>query len=275
MEGFMWVTMLLALTAQAAEPRMSAREVVEWMEAHTKHKFVYSADLGLQHTQVRCKKEDLDPAKAYEAGLALLKTVRLIAVRKEKAGVVEISPAPLGGKAEVPVYTSVQQLPDADEFCSLVLRPRFMDARSAQAVLINMAGFPQNVLSVEDPPGLILSDYASNLRRLAALLAEIDRPKQPINPRIAARLDVDWLVRKYLDRRFDPLPADQASNVPALLEALGADSVAGREGAARDLEAMGPNVSPLLASALDAKDVEVRARVQALLYKWAEAWARK
>jgi hypothetical protein len=63
--------------------------------------------------------------------------------------------------------------------------------------------------------------------------------------------------------------------VPALLEALGADSVAGREGPARDLEAMGPNVSALLASALDAKDVEVRARVQALLYKWAEASARK
>ncbi|HEX7897407.1 MAG TPA: hypothetical protein VF950_06585 [Planctomycetota bacterium] len=266
----MFLAMLVAL-----QNEMSAQDVVEWMEANSKHRFVYAAETALQHKKIRVRKEALDPAKAYEAGLALLKTVHLIAIRKEKAGVVEILPAPIGGKYEVPVHASVDQLPAADEFCTLVLRPRFVGPREVQAMLINTVGFPQNCLAMQDPPSVVITDYASNLRRLAALMAEFDRPREPLNPQIAARMDVDWLVRKYLDRRFDPLPADAAARVPALLEALAADSVAGREAAARELKAMGPNVSPHLAASLASKDVEVKARASAILYAWAEEWARR
>lgn len=267
----MWIASLL----MALQSEVSAKDVVEWMETHTKHRFVYPASNDLSKPKIRCRLQDLDPAKAYEAGLGLLKTLDLIAIRKEKAGVVELSYGPVGAKKEIPVYTAVEQLPAADEFCSLVLRPRFIDPRSAQAVLINIVGFPQNVLCVQDPPSLVLSDYASNLRRLAGLLAEVDRPRQPLSPEIAARMNAEWLVRKFLDRRFDPLPAEAAARVPALLQALGADSLAGRAGATKDLEAMGPNASPHMAPALDAKDPEVKARALALLYKWAEEWARR
>lgn len=262
----MGLALFLALQAQ-----MSAQEVVEWIEANSKHRFVYAAASGLANMKIRARKEDLDPSKAYEAGLALLKTVNLIAVRKEKAGVVEILHAAIGGKHEVPVLTSVEQIPAADEFCTLVIRVRFVSPRDVQAMLINLIGFPQNVLAMEDPPRVVLTDYASNLRRLATLAADFDRPR----PEIAARIDADWLVKKFLDLRFEPLPADVAARVPKLLEALAGDSVQARQAGAKELAEIGPNAAPLVAPALESKDVELRGRVQELLAGWAEAWARR
>jgi hypothetical protein len=93
--------------------------------------------------KIRCRKEDLDPARAYEAGLALLKTVQLVPIRKRDAGVVDLLHAAVAGKFEVPVYQDVDRLPAADEFCTLVLKPKFIGARDAQAAFINMVGFPR------------------------------------------------------------------------------------------------------------------------------------
>jgi hypothetical protein len=108
--------------------------------AERPHRFIYPASSGLSKPKIRCRLQALDPAKAYEAGLSLLKTVDLIAIREEKAGVVELSYGPVGAKKEIPVYTAVERLPAADEFRGLVPRPRFIDPRSAQAVLTPRAG---------------------------------------------------------------------------------------------------------------------------------------
>lgn len=265
----MWLALVLSLQAE-----MSARDVVEWMEAHTKHRFIHPATMDLSKMKIRCRKEDLDPARAYEAGLALLKTVQLVPIRKRDAGVVDLLHAAVAAKYEVPVYHDVERLPAADEFCTLVLKTKFIGARDAQAAFINMVGFPQNVLSVEAAGTLMVTDYAPNLRRLAGLLADMDKPGPELTLRLLAT-DVDWVVRKFLDTRFGALAAEEVARIPALLEGLGSDGPGARETAARAIEAMGPNAGPHLAPGLTSGDVEIRSRTKAILYAWAKDWAAR
>src|SRR5436190_880670 len=68
----------------------------------------------------------------------------------------------------------IDNLPRANEFCTLVLHPRHVSPRTVQAVLINLVSFPQNCLSVEDSGTLVLSDYASVLRKCAEIVKEVD-----------------------------------------------------------------------------------------------------
>lgn len=265
----MGILLLLCLQAE-----MSARDVVEWVESHTKHRFIHNAALDLSKVKIRCRKEELDPAKAYEAGLALLKSVGLVPVRKTDARVVEILHSVVVAKSDVPAYDRVEGLPSADEFCTLVMKPKFIGAREARAALINVVGLPQNVMSVEGSGCLLVTYYAPNLRRLARLLADIDKPGPEQILRLAA-MDMDWCVKKFLDTRFSPLPPKDVERIPGLLKALGAEDAAERETAERELRALGPNVSPHLATALASDDLETRVRVKAILFAWAKEWVAR
>jgi hypothetical protein len=153
---------------------LTAPEVVAWMEKETKKKFTYTADLGLRNKRLQGVLDAHDPERAYEVGLSLLRSIDIAAVPVEDGqGTMRLLPAPIAGK-QAKVYTEVDQLPKADEFCTLSLSLQFVSPRDVQATLINKIGFPQNVLAVESPPTILLSDYASSLRVLAGIVRQLD-----------------------------------------------------------------------------------------------------
>ena len=152
-----------------------ATDLVDWMTKKTGRKFIYSEGVGLNHRRFRFQEDLFELGDAYALGVALLRTADLAVTPSDGVpGTSEIVPAPIAGKKALKVCKSVDELPKADEFCTLVLQPRHVSPRSAQALLINIVSFPQNCLSVEDSGTLILSDYPSVLRKCAEIVRSID-----------------------------------------------------------------------------------------------------
>ena len=154
---------------------MPASALVEWMEKKTGRKFIFTGDLGLRNVRIRVHEELLDTSDPYVVGVDLLRLAHIgVAPSDSFAGATEIFAAPVGGKKALKVYKSVEELPKANEFCTLVLHPRRVSPRAVQALLINIVSFPQNCLSAEDSGTLVLSDYASVLRKCAEITNDLD-----------------------------------------------------------------------------------------------------
>jgi len=154
---------------------VSALTVINWMEKKTGRKFIYSEELGLRNAKVQAPEKLIETGDPYVVGVDLLRLANLAVTPGDSApDVVEIFPAPLGGKKGVKVFRSVEDLPKANEFCTLVLHPRHVSPRSVQAVLINLVSFPQNCLCIEESGTVVVSDYASVLRKCSGIMNELD-----------------------------------------------------------------------------------------------------
>lgn len=161
------------------EPRefsdLPVSKLLEMMEKRIGRKFLFTPDMGLHNTRVRVPEELLDAADLYPLLVDLLRQVNIGAVPSQNLpGTVELFPAPLGSKRGGKVCKSVDELPKVNEFCTLLLHPLHVSPRDAQAVLINAVSFPQNCLCVENAGTLIVSDYASVLRKCAEIVAVLD-----------------------------------------------------------------------------------------------------
>lgn len=185
--GILTVSLALPASGQEGEYRdLKASEVVEWMTREAKKSLVYGEELGLRNKRLQVPADALDPKRAYEVGVRLLKSADLAVVPGDRAsGVIEIVPAPIASKKALAVHTSPDTLPQADEFCALSIRTKHASPRDLQAALINLVSYPQNCLSVESSGLLVLSDYASNLRKLWALVEQMDVPRASSAHRIA------------------------------------------------------------------------------------------
>jgi hypothetical protein len=154
---------------------MTAEDVVQWAAKKSGRKFLYTEDLGLRNKRIKIPDDLLDQGDPYAVAVGLLKTTDVAVAPSESVpGAFELCPAPTAHKRSLKVQRSVDDLPRIDEFCTLVLHPRHVSPRTVQAALINLVTFPQNVLAEESSGTVIISDYASNLRRLAAIVREID-----------------------------------------------------------------------------------------------------
>lgn len=154
---------------------VSAATLVEWMERKTGRKFVYTEELGLRNVRIRPQEELIETGDPYSVGVDLLRLANFgVAPSDSAPGVLEVFAAPIGGKKGLKVYKSVDELPKANEFCTLVLHPRHASPRSVQALLINLVTFPQNCLCMEDSGTLLIADYTSVLRKCAGVLNELD-----------------------------------------------------------------------------------------------------
>ncbi|HEV3027044.1 MAG TPA: hypothetical protein VG457_05685 [Planctomycetota bacterium] len=154
---------------------ISAATIVEWMEKKTGRKFLYTEELGLRNAKVRIHEELIETGDPYLVGTDLLRVANLgVAPRDSAPGVFEIFAAPIGSKKSIKVYTSVGELPRANEFCTLVLHPRYASPRSVQAALINAVSYPQNCICIDDSGTLLVSDYTSVLRKCAEILNVLD-----------------------------------------------------------------------------------------------------
>ena len=152
-----------------------ASTVVEWMERKTGRKFLYTEELGLRNIKIRVHEGLIESGDPYSVGIDFLKLVNLgVASRDGSPGVSEVFPAPIGSKKDLKIYTSVGELPRANEFCSLVLHPRYVSPRSVQVALINAVSYPQNCICIDDSGAVLVSDYASVLRKCAEILKVLD-----------------------------------------------------------------------------------------------------
>lgn len=179
-----WVLGLLLAPPQEQKETVSelrASEIVEWMSRHSDRKFAWSEGaLKLKEKIVSFTPGLLDAGHAYEAGLSLLKSVDVAAIpAQDGSGAVRLFPAFSGGKETLQVHTSADQLPKADEMCSLQLKLTYTSPREVQATLINLASFPQGILSTESAGTILMTDYASKLRKMAELIRGIDVPRNP------------------------------------------------------------------------------------------------
>jgi hypothetical protein len=154
---------------------ISAATLVEWMEKKTGRKFLYTEELGLRNVKIRIHEELIETGDPYSVGTDLLRLANLgVAPGDSAPGVFEIFAASLGSKKSLKVYTSVGELPRANEVCTLVLHPRTASPRSVQAALINAVSYPQNCLCIEDSGALLVTDYTSVLRKCAEIVNVLD-----------------------------------------------------------------------------------------------------
>jgi hypothetical protein len=154
---------------------ISAATIVEWMEKKTGRTFLYSEELGLRNVKIRIHEALIETGDPYLVGTDLLRLANLgVAPGDGAPGVFEIFPSPIGSKKALKVYTSVGELPKANEFCTLILHTRYASPRSVQSALINAASYPQNCICIEDSGALLVTDYTSVLRKCAEIVNALD-----------------------------------------------------------------------------------------------------
>lgn len=155
---------------------MKVEEIVDWVSKKSGLGFVYDAgiDAAARSREIEVAPGMLDPARAYETGLLLLRSAQIAAVPVRDGKRVRLVHGAIASKGPLEVFSSVEALPKADEFCTLVLSLRHLSPRELQATLINTCSFPQNCLSIEASGCLVLSDYASNLRKMAEIARQAD-----------------------------------------------------------------------------------------------------
>ena len=266
------LALVTLLQGATAEPEVPCSEVVTWMEKHAAKKFIYSETVGINHKRIRCKLEDLDTKSAYAVGLALLRTVHLVVIHKENAKVTEIVSSHQAAKRELPVFRSVEELPAADEWCTLILRVKFANPRNLQVILFQLSSSPMCVFSNVAPPTLVMTDYSSNLRKLAKIIQAMDYPHKPLPREVNAKMGDDWLIRKFLDTKAKPLNKEERDLATSLIEKLSSDSISEREAAFKGLRDLGPVLRSLLPPLMKSDDAEVRLQARKLLFDWAKEW---
>ena len=113
---------LAAAAAQAADPvELTGKDLVQWINAHSRRRLSASADLGLEHKRLTVPRTALDETRAYEAGTRLLRTLDFAVVQADASGLQEVVHGPIASKRPLAVHVDVASLPPSDEFCSLVL----------------------------------------------------------------------------------------------------------------------------------------------------------
>lgn len=174
---------LLAVLLVPAQDSMTVGDVVAWTTKHAKRRFVADEGSIQLARKLMAAEVDLDAAKAYESGLALLRTAGIAAVPLED-GAVRLVMAQAASREQLKVYNASGDLPKADEFCTLVVTLKHLETREAHMALINLFT-PQSIVPVDASRSLVISDFASNLRRAVELLKSIDLPRAPTTWRIA------------------------------------------------------------------------------------------
>jgi hypothetical protein len=165
---------------------LEAEEVIAWISKHARVRLTFSESVIPKGKKVVISTEALDPAHALENGLKMLKSIDLAAVADgDVPGQYELVHAAIASKKVAKIYLSVADLPKVEEFCSLSLRLKNASPRGAQSMLINLASYPQNCLAEESTGAVLLSDYTSNLRRMAEVVRQLEAATPPTAFRVS------------------------------------------------------------------------------------------
>lgn len=171
------MALLLAapLAALSEENMVSFDELIVKMSEGGKRSFLYQEGTAARFAESRVHggTAALYGAAPYEVGLEILKTSGLAAVPLP-SGAIRIVRADAASKEALRVISSVDELPAAEEFCSLAIVLRHARARDMLAPVQALISDPRNVACAESTNSMIVSDYASNLRKMAELIRRMD-----------------------------------------------------------------------------------------------------
>jgi len=196
----------------------------------TKKTILWTEDLGLRNKRVHFISDKPiadDPEVLWKAYLSILQVTDLTlnSIGKEGEEIYKLKPAPIAGKGNVPVQKDITQ--PEDRFVTRIFQLQFVSPRDVQAALINMASFPQNVLSIESAGLLIATDFDYNIKRFEDIIKIMDIKKPdieikllPLKNAIASEIEqmMGGLVQTLIGRQTQP-------RVPGVPGVPGAESV--------------------------------------------------
>src|SRR6185503_19962790 len=195
----------------------------------TKKTILWTEDLGLRNKRVHFVSDKPiadDPEVMWKAYQSILQVsdLALSSIGKEGEEIYKLAPEPVQGKKNVPVQKSDIIQPE-DKFVTRIFQLQYVSPRDVQAALINMASFPQNVLSIESAGLLIATDFDYNIKRFEEIIKIVDIKKPDIELRlippknaVAVEQMMGGLVQTMIGRQTTP-------RVPGVPGVAGSESV--------------------------------------------------
>jgi general secretion pathway protein D len=197
----------------------------------TKKTFLWTEELGLRNKRVHFVSDRpiADDAEALFQAYRHILTVSelsLVPVGKEGEEVYKLRPAQLGGKNAAPVDRSEKIIP-ADRYITRMFFLQHVSPRDVQAALINMASYPQNILSIESAGLLLATDSDYNIQRFEEIIKAMDVKKPDIELKVVSLKNaISTEVEQMMNSLLQSLVGrQQAPRVPGVPGVAGQESV--------------------------------------------------
>jgi len=198
----------------------------------TKKTIIWTEDLGLRNKRVHFVSDRPvadDPEvlwKAYQSILQLSE-LTLNSLGKEGEEIYKLKPAQVAGKGNVPVQKGDVIAPE-DRFVTRIFQLQFVSPRDVQAALINMASFPQNVLSIESAGLLIATDFDFNIKRFEDIIHIMDVKKPDIELKLiplknAIATDIEQMMAGLVQTLIGRSSGPRVPGVPGVPQVGGAN----------------------------------------------------
>jgi general secretion pathway protein D len=200
----------------------------------TKKSIIWTEDLGLRNKRVHFVSDKPvadDPEVLWKAYQSILQVsdLTLNSIGKEGEEIYKLKPSPVAGKGNVPVQKGDVVSPE-DRFVTRIFQLQFVSPRDVQAALINMASFPQNVLSIESAGLLIATDFDFNIKRFEDIIRIMDVKKPDIELKLiplknAIATDIEQMMAGLVQTLIGRTSGPRAPGVPGVPGVGGAESV--------------------------------------------------
>lgn len=196
----------------------------------TKKSFLWTEELGLRNKRVHFVSDRPiadDPEALFQAYRHILTVSEfsLVPVGKEGEEVYKIRPAQLGGKNVAPVERG--EIVPTDRYITRMFFLQHVSPRDVQAALINMASYPQNILSIESAGLLLATDSDYNIRRFEEIIKAMDVKKPDIELKVVPLKNaIAQEVEQMMNSLLQSLVGRQAQpRVPGVPGVPGQESV--------------------------------------------------
>jgi type II secretory pathway component GspD/PulD (secretin) len=170
---------LIAKLEQAAEvradPGMTVADLLTALSKRLDRRFLYSNELGLhlKRVSLQAVPDGAPPAELVGLLESILKSNSLFILPVEGLpGHYSVELAALATKKGLPVLGVEDAVPAGDGMYTKAFKIHG-SPRDAQAALINLVTFPQGCVSLENEGLLVVTDYASNLRKCVKVLSQL------------------------------------------------------------------------------------------------------
>ncbi len=198
----------------------------------TKKTIIWTEDLGLRNKRVHFVSDRPvadDPEVLWKAYQSILQVSELTlnSLGKEGEEIYKLKPAQVAGKGNVPVQKGDVIAPE-DRFVTRIFQLQFVSPRDVQAALINMASFPQNVLSIESAGLLIATDFDFNIKRFEDIIHIMDVKKPDIELKLiplknAIATDIEQMMAGLVQTLIGRSSGPRVPGVPGVPQAGGAN----------------------------------------------------
>ena len=149
----------------------------------TKKTFLWTDELGLRNKRVHfiSDKPIGDNAEVlFAAYQSILQVAQFVLVPTGEPGqeIYKITAAATANKTAVPFQRESGKL--QDQFVTRVFSLKYVNPRDVQVSLINLASYPQGILTIESAGLLLVTDYDYNIKRFEEIIKEMDKEKPDI-----------------------------------------------------------------------------------------------